>query len=69
MSCVKRDKPRGNLSSGKLRVEPFGPALDKRLVVDPRALSEGFRRIEDLATGRVKGLTEAEFRRDIGEKH
>ena len=56
--------------SGKLRLPPFdGPALPKRLVVDPGALSEGFRRIEDLATGRVKGLTEAEFRRDIGEKH
>jgi hypothetical protein len=56
--------------SGKLRLPPFdGPALPKRLVVDPWALSEGFRRIEDLATGRVKGLTEAKFRRDIGEKH
>jgi len=67
---MKRDKPRGKLISGKLRLPPFdGPALDKPLVVDPRALSEGFRRIEDLATGRVKGLTETEFRRAIGEKH
>ena len=47
----------------QIALEPFDrPALDKRLVVDPRALAESFRRIEDLATGRVKGLTEAEFR-------
>jgi hypothetical protein len=67
---MKRDKPRGKLISGRLRLPPFdGPALPKRLVVDPRALFEGFRRMEDLAKGRVKGLTEAEFRRDIGENH
>ena len=69
MSCVKRDKPQ-KMISGKLRLPAFdGSALPKRLVVDPDALAEDFRRIEDLATGRVKGLTEAEFRRDIGEKH
>ncbi len=26
------------------------------------AIAEGFRRIEDVATGRVKGLTEGEYR-------
>jgi len=66
---VNRDKPR-KMISGKLRLPAFdGPALPKRLVVDPDALAEDFRRIEELAKGRVKGLPEAEFRRDIGEKH
>ena len=30
------------------------------------ALSEGIRRIEDIATGRVRGLTEAEYRAALG---
>jgi hypothetical protein len=32
------------------------------------AIAEGVRRIEDMACGRVKGLTEAEFRRDLRKK-
>jgi putative addiction module component (TIGR02574 family) len=30
------------------------------------AIAEGIRRIEDVATGRVKGLTEEEFRAALG---
>ncbi len=30
------------------------------------AITEGIRRIEDVATGRVKGLTEDEFRAALG---
>ncbi len=30
------------------------------------AIKEGIRRIEDIATGRVKGLTEEEYRRALG---
>ncbi len=30
------------------------------------AVAEGIRRIEDIATGRVRGLTEAEYRAALG---
>ena len=30
------------------------------------AIAEGIRRIEDLATGRVQGLTEAQYREALG---
>jgi putative addiction module component (TIGR02574 family) len=62
----------GSADLARLALElPVNERLDlaRRLVesvVAPaslnEAINEGIRRIEDLATGRVKGLTEEEFR-------
>ena len=41
---------------------------DKRWKPPKDAIAEGVRRVEDLATGKVKGVKEAEFRREIRKR-